>query len=45
MSDDFSRNATGRTGSQLFMGLRRHVPRALRYILKMSGQNVSDFVP
>lgn len=45
VSDDFSRNATGRTGSPLFMGLRRHVPRVLRSILKMSGQNVSDFVP
>lgn len=30
---------------QLFMGLRRRVPRAPRYILRMSGQNVSDFVP
>lgn len=43
--DDFSGNATGRTGSQLFMRLRRRVPRAPRYILRISGQNVSDFVP
>lgn len=45
VSDDFSGNATGRTGSQLFMRLRRHVPRAPWYILRISGQNVSDFVP
>ena len=44
MSDDFSRNARECTGSQLFMGLRRRVPRAGRYILRMSGQTVSDFV-
>lgn len=44
VSDDFSRNARERTGSQLFMGLRRRVPRAGRYILRMSGQAVSDFV-
>lgn len=44
VSDDFSRNARECTGSQLFMGLRRRVPRAGRYILRMSGQTVSDFV-
>ena len=37
VSDDFSRNARECTGSQLFMWLRRRVPRAGRYILRMSG--------